>query len=58
MSSMKVKSRTSSPLPYTSMVSPARIALVNLNKAMSGRPQGPYTVKNRSPVVGKPYRCE
>ena len=32
---------------------PARIASVNLNSAMSGRPHGPYTVKNRSPVVGK-----
>ena len=26
--------------------------LVNLNSAMSGRPQGPYTVKKRNPVVG------
>ena len=24
----------------------------NLNNAMSGRPHGPYTVKNLSPVVG------
>ena len=25
---------------------------------MSGRPQGPYTLKKRSRVVGVPYRCE
>ncbi len=24
---------------------------------MSGRPQGPYTVKNRRPVTGSQYRC-
>ena len=23
---------------------------------MSGRPHGPYTVKKRNPVEGKPYR--
>ena len=28
--------------------------LVNLNVAISGRPHGPYTVKNRSPVAGTP----
>ena len=31
------------------------MALVNLNNAISGRPQGPYTVKKRNPVVGKLY---
>jgi hypothetical protein len=30
----------------------AIIALANFCKAMSGLSQGPYTVKNRSPVVG------
>ena len=29
-----------------------KIALVNLNNAISGLPQGPYTVNKRSPVVG------
>ena len=29
---------------------------VNEKYAMSGRPHGPYTVKNRSPVLGMPYR--
>ena len=24
---------------------------------MSGRPHGPYTVKNRSPVLGRRYKC-
>ena len=28
---------------------PSRMALVNINSAMSGRPQGPYTVKKRKP---------
>ena len=31
--------------------------LVNLKSAMSGRPQGPYTVKKRRPVQGMPKRC-
>ena len=30
---------------------------VNLNKAISGLPQGPYTVKNLRPVVGNRNRC-
>ena len=30
--------------------------MVNRNKAMSGRPHGPYTVKNRRPVVGSRNR--
>ena len=29
------------------------ILFVNLNNAVSGLPQGPYTVKYLSPVVGK-----
>ena len=37
---------------------PARMFLVNKNSAMSGRPQGPYTVKNRNPVVGSPKSDE
>ena len=28
------------------------IASANKNNAISGRPHGPYTVKNRNPVVG------
>ena len=35
---------------------PFDIALVNSHMAMSGRPQGPYTVKNLSPTVGRPNR--
>ena len=31
---------------------------MNLKGAMSGRPRGPYTVKKRRPVVGRPYRCQ
>ncbi len=31
---------------------PARMQRVKWKSAMSGRPHGPYTVKNRSPVVG------
>ena len=27
-----------------------------MNRAMSGRPQGPYTVKKRSAVTGKPIK--
>jgi hypothetical protein len=30
------------------------MALVKMNIAMSGRPHGPYTVKKRNPVVGRP----
>ena len=36
---------------------PSSMPLVNLNRAMSGRPHGPYTVKKRRPVHGRPYRC-
>ena len=32
----------------------SRIDLVKRNNAISGLPQGPYTVKKRSPVVGSP----
>ena len=28
------------------------------NKAISGLPHGPYTVKNRNPVVDILYKCE
>ena len=35
---------------------PARIFLVKRKSDMSGRPQGPYTVKKRRPVVGTPKR--
>ena len=31
---------------------------VNRNSAMSGRPHGPYTVKNRKPVVGNRNNAE
>ena len=31
---------------------------VNMNNAISGRPNGPYTVKNRKPVVGRSYKFE
>ena len=41
----------------TRIGSPARMARVNRNSAMSGRPQGPYTVKKRRPVQGRPNRC-
>jgi hypothetical protein len=30
------------------------LAAVNNYIAISGRPQGPYTVKNREPVLGNP----
>ena len=33
---------------------PSQIARENSVGAMSGRPQGPYTVKKRKPVVGRP----
>ena len=56
MSSTKVKSRRMFPWLNTSIGRPSRMALVNRNSAMSGRPQGPYTVKKRSPVVGRPNR--
>ena len=49
-----MKSRSIWPLLKTSIGRPARIALVNRNNAMSGRPHGPYTVKKRKPVVGRP----
>src|SRR6185436_6293651 len=52
MSSTKVKSRLWCPLLKTSMGLPSRMFLVNRNSAISGRPQGPYTVKKRSPVTG------
>jgi hypothetical protein len=42
------------PLLKTWMGSPLRMARVNKESAMSGRPHGPYTVKNRIPVAGKP----
>jgi len=45
-----------SPLLNTSIVFPSMMAFVKRNGAMSGLPQGPYTVKNRSPVDGMPKR--
>ena len=55
ISSMKVKSRLKLPLLNTLIGSPLLIAVANSIGAISGRPQGPYTVKKRSPVVGRPY---
>jgi len=34
---------------------PDMMLTANLKAAMSGRPQGPYTVKKRSPVTDMPY---
>jgi len=34
---------------------PRRMSRVKEKYAMSGRPQGPYTVKNLSPVIESPY---
>jgi hypothetical protein len=56
MSSTYVKSRTIFPSLNTGIASPARMPLVNLKSAMSGRPHGPYTVKKRRPVIGMPKR--
>jgi hypothetical protein len=38
------------------MVSPFSISFVKSEMAMSGRPHGPYTVKNRSPTLFRPWR--
>ena len=38
--------RFTHPCLYSTTVSPASIFLANLKTAMSGRPHGPYTVKN------------
>ena len=54
MSSMKVKSRPMSPWLNTGIGSPLRMARVKMNAAMSGLPHGPYTVKKRKPVSGRP----
>ena len=54
MSSMKVKSRCILPWLNTLIGSPARIARANSIGAISGLPQGPYTVKKRRPVAGRP----
>src|SRR6187455_863598 len=55
MSSTYVKSRRIWPLLKTSIGRFSRMAFVNRNAAMSGRPHGPYTVKNRKPVSGNPH---
>ena len=52
ISSIYVKSRRICPLLNTLMGSPFNIAFINRQGAISGRPQGPYTVKKRTPVVG------
>ena len=50
---MKVKSRRMRPWLNTSIGRPASTARENSSGAMSGRPQGPYTVKKRRPVAAK-----
>jgi hypothetical protein len=54
MSPIQVKSRCICPWLNPLIGSPARIALAKSIGAMSGRPQGPYTVKKRRPVAGSP----
>ena len=53
-SSTYVKSRIILPLLKTLIGRSLIIASVNKNKAISGLPHGPYTVKNLKPVVGRP----
>src|SRR5512133_3613898 len=56
ISSTYVKSLSIFPSLKTSIGFPSRIALVKINKAISGLPQGPYTVKKRKPEVGMPNK--
>src|SRR5690606_23860211 len=56
MSATYVKSRRCLPWLNTLIGLPSRMFLVNRKSAMSGRPHGPYTVKNRNPVVGRRKR--
>lgn len=53
MSSMYVKARHMCRWVYTSIGRPSRIASEKRTSAMSGRPHVQYTVKKRSPVVGR-----
>ena len=52
MSSIKVKSLCIFPLLNTLIVCCPNIAFVKIIGAISGLPQGPYTVKNLNPIEG------
>ena len=54
MSSTCVKSRRMEPSPKSVMGLPASTARMKSVMAISGRWRGPYTVKKRSAVMGRP----